>query len=388
MRTTPSILLLAAGTFAVGTDAFIVSAFLPAMAHDLSVTLSTAGQSVTVFALAYALLAPPIAAVTATLLPPRRLLAIALALLAVANLGSALAPGFGLLLATRVLAAAAAGAYSPAAAAAAAALVPAAQRGRALAIVIGGLSVATAVGVPLGHLASQWMGWRAALAGVAGLCLLVAAGLALALPALARPAAVPLRARLQVLRLAAVHRILPLTVLGMAAAYAPYAFVVPLLESWSIAGGSVTAMLMAYGAGAVFGNVASGSATDRWGSAPGLLCAYAALAVVFGGLALLGTAPRFGSWWLVAALMFCWGTASWSQSPAQIHRLIAAAPRSGPVVVALNASAIYAGMAVGTGIGGVAMGWGPRAVPVAAALLALAALLYAWMSLASVRAHQ
>ncbi len=77
-------------------------------------------------------------------------------------------------------------------------------------------------------------------------------------------------------------------------------------------------MLVAYGAGAVFGNIASGSAIDRWGS--------------------------------------------------------------GPVVVALNASAIYAGMAAGTGVGGVVLGSGPRAVPLVAAVLAVAALLYAWLS--------
>lgn len=148
-----SVLVLALGTFAVGTDAFIVSAFLPEMARELGVTTAMAGQSVTIFALAYALLAPVIATLTATL-PRRRLLMAALFFLGLANIGSALAPSLGVLIATRIAAAAAAATYTPNAGAVAAQLVGPEQRARALAIVIGGLSISTALGVPLGHVAS------------------------------------------------------------------------------------------------------------------------------------------------------------------------------------------------------------------------------------------
>ncbi|MFZ5674772.1 MAG: MFS transporter, partial [Pseudomonadota bacterium] len=113
-----SVLILALGTFAVGTDAFIVAAFLPSMAAGLGVTTAMAGQSMTVFAVAYALLAPVIATFTATA-PRRRLLIAALLLLGLANIGSALAPSFAILIVTRIVAAAAAAAYTPNAGAAA-----------------------------------------------------------------------------------------------------------------------------------------------------------------------------------------------------------------------------------------------------------------------------
>ncbi|HKU96442.1 MAG TPA: MFS transporter, partial [Vineibacter sp.] len=153
-------LVLALGTFAVGTDAFIVAAFLPAMADGLTVTPAMAGYSVTAFALSYALLAPIIATLASTL-PRRALLAAALMLLALTNVGSALAPSLGILIATRVAAAAAAAAYSSNAVAVVGLLAAPEVRARMVAIVIGGLTVATAIGVPLGRVASTVMDWRA-----------------------------------------------------------------------------------------------------------------------------------------------------------------------------------------------------------------------------------
>ncbi|MFC5661510.1 MFS transporter [Kitasatospora misakiensis] len=152
------LLLLALGTFAVGTDTMVMAGILGPIADDLGVSVTAAGQLVTVFALGYALLAPPLAALTARW-PRRRLLLTALAVFGAANALSALAPSYGTLLATRVLAAAGAALYTPTANAVATTLVTPERRGRALATVLGGMTVATALGVPLG----TWIGrtdWR------------------------------------------------------------------------------------------------------------------------------------------------------------------------------------------------------------------------------------
>ncbi|MGW4247581.1 MFS transporter, partial [Nocardia sp. NPDC004722] len=93
--------ILAVGTFAVGTDAFILAGFLPELAGALRVSTATAGLAVTVFAATYALGSPVLATLTARL-PRRALLVSALLVLGLANLGSALAPTFSILLATRV----------------------------------------------------------------------------------------------------------------------------------------------------------------------------------------------------------------------------------------------------------------------------------------------
>ncbi|MBM9461844.1 MFS transporter [Aeromicrobium sp. YIM 150415] len=346
--------LLALGTFAVGTDAFVVAGFLPELADDLDVSTSTAGLSVTVFAIGYALLSPVLAAVTATV-PRRRLLVTALLVLGIANLGSALAPGFVALLASRVLAAAGAAAYTPNAGVAASSLVPAERRGRALALVVSGLTVATAVGVPLGGLASRVMGWRPALGLVAGLCLLVAAGLMVLLPRLPGGPRVPLGTRLAVLRVPSVRLILPVTVLGMAAAYTAYAYAVPVFAALDVTGGAVQQMLFLYGVGAIVGAQSSGRLTDRFGGTAVLLTGYTAMAgtlLALGALVLTGASPVI----LVALLTWVWGASTWCQTPPQQHRLMAAAPEDASLVVALNSSGIYVGIGLGTLIGGLGGG--------------------------------
>lgn len=344
--------LLALGTFAVGTDAFVVAGFLPTMAADLGVSLATAGQSVTVFAITYALASPVISTLTASL-ARHRLLVISLGILAAANVGTALAPTFAVLMASRMVAAIGAAAFTPNAGAVASSLVSTERRGRALAIVVSGLSIATAVGVPLGNLASQWMGWRTALTLVALLCVAVAVGLWLLLPRLAGGPRLPLRARLEVLNNPAVRSILPVTILGMTAAYTAYAYAVHAFAAVGIAAQDSQWLLFLYGVGAVVGTRVSGRLTDRYGGARVLTAGYVVMAsvlVTFGVLA----AGHLSAPVVAAVLAFGWGASSWCQTPPQQHRLITAAPDSASFVTSLNSSSIYIGIGLGTLIGGLA----------------------------------
>ncbi|AWL42376.1 MULTISPECIES: MFS transporter [Streptomyces] len=369
-----STLVLALGTFAVGTDAFVVAGFLPSMADSLHVSAARAGQSVTVFAGAYAVLSPVLATATARL-PRRTLLVLALLTLGVANLGSALAPNFAVLIASRVLAAAGAAAYTPCAGAVSAALVRPELRARALAVVVGGLTVATALGVPLGNLASHWLGWRTALGLVAALCLLVAAWLRVIMPALPGNARVPLRTRLAVLRRPAVLAVLPLTVLGMGACYTAYAYSVPALAAVDIPESALLWMLFLYGLGAVIGNLAAGYATDRWGSVRVLTTGYVCMVLALGLLAWLAAADvslRVA----VGLLVLLWGASSWCQTPPQQHRLIEVAPQEAPLVVSLNSSSIYLGIGLGTVLGGLTLPAGMATVYGLGAALAFVALLF------------
>ncbi|MFB7620664.1 MFS transporter [Kitasatospora sp. NPDC056181] len=363
--------VLALGTFAVGTDAFVVAGFLPDLAGDLGVSTAAAGQAVTAFAAAYALLSPVLATLTARV-PRRTLLVAALTGLGVANLATALAPTFAALIVARVAAAGSAAAFTPNAGAVAAFLTGPERRARALAVVVGGLTVATALGVPLGDVAGELTGWRWALAAVAALALLTAAVLALLLPALPGNPAVPLRERLAVLRRPAVRAVLPLTVLGMTAAYTVYAYSVPVLAAVGIGESDTAWPLSLYGLGAVLGNLASGYATDRFGPVRVLSTGYLVLAAGLGGLGLLaayGTrAPA-----LVGLLAVAWGAGSWCQTPPQQHRLIAAAPQEAPLVVALNSSAVYAGIGSGTVLGGLTAHAGAATMYATAAALAAVA---------------
>lgn len=366
--------VLALGTFAVGTDAFVVAGFLPDMAASLQVGEGAAGQSVTVFAAAYAVLSPVLATVTARV-PRRALLVAALVVLGLANLGSALAPSFPVMVVSRVVAAAGAAAYTPGAGAVAAALVRPELRARALAVVVGGLTVATALGVPLGDLAGDRLGWRYALGIVAVACLAVAAGVRAIMPALPGGPRVGLRTRLNVLRRPAVLAILPLTVLGMGASYTVYAYSVPALRAVGV--GETAGMLFLYGLGAVAGNLAAGYATDRWGARRVLPFAYLVMCVSLG---LLAWTAATGAPSPVGLLVLGWGASSWCQTPPQQHRLIAAAPRESPLVVSLNSSAIYAGIGAGTLLGGLTLPSGAALTYGTGAALAAVALAYALLT--------
>jgi predicted MFS family arabinose efflux permease len=377
-------LVLALGTFAVGTDAFVLAGFLPDVATSLRTSTASAGQAVTVFAAAYAIASPVVATLTARL-PRRALLVAALAVLAIANAASALAPNLPLLLAGRVLAAAGAAGYTPTAGAVSAALVRPEMRARALSVVVGGLTVATALGVPLGDAIGSVMGWRAALGLVAVLCLVTAIAAAALMPTLPGSAPVPVSARIAALRRPGVATVLPLTVLGMAAAYTVYAYAIPALHALGIAHGATAWILSAYGLGAIGGNLAAGIAADRLGPTRVLTAGYVLMAATMAAFALLAAAHvRIPA--LVALLAITWGASTWCQTPPQQHRLFTAAPAEAPLLMALNASAIYVGIGIGTASGGLLIGSGATRMFVVAALIACAAL--AWLAGTRHRNHR
>lgn len=366
---------LALGTFAAGTDAFIVAGLLPSMAATLHVSLAAAGQSVTVFAISYAVLAPLLATTTARI-PRRVLLVTALLFIGIANLGAALAPNVATLLVFRVVAAAGAAAYTPAAGAVATAVVGPSARGWGLALVVGGLAVATVLSVPLGNLADAVVGWRVTLGLVAGVCFLAALVVFRILPVVAGGAIVPLRDRLAVLRQPGVVQVLVLTMLGMAASYTVYAYSVPALRAVGVSPAVIGALLFVYGAGAVLGTIVCGYATDRWGAVGVLAVTYSGMTMTLGMLAWLamrGTAAPTVS---VGLLVGLWGASTWSQTPPQQHRLVATVADGVPLALSLNASAIYLGIGSGTALGGVALTVGVPVLYGAGAGLAALALLY------------
>ncbi|MDM0074826.1 MFS transporter [Variovorax sp. J2P1-59] len=285
-------------------------------------------------------------------------------LLGIANFASALSWGLGMLVVTRVAAAACAAAYTPNAGAVAAALAGPQTRARALAVVIGGLTLATALGVPIGHAVSASLSWRASLALVGVMSFVAAAGVFLLMPSVPTGMVVTLRRRLAVLRRPRVLLVLPLTILGMAACYTPYAFTLDVLDALRVPDSALTFMLFAYGAGAFVGNYVSGRGTDRVGPVAILAGTYGLMAVSLGILAWFASEQPAETSLLLAFLMACWGASSWAQSPAQQHRLISSAPEEASLVVALNSSCIYLGMSIGTAIGGQLVGHG-AVVPLA-----------------------
>lgn len=361
--------LLSAGAFAVGSSTYVVAGLLPAVVTGLGVSLTAAGQLTTVFAISYALAAPLLATVTGRW-ERRTLLVTALLVVAVGSALSALTTGYPLVLAGRAVAGLGAAAYTPAATLVATQLLGAAHRGRAVALVFGGLTFALLLGVPAGSLLGGPLGFRGVFALVALVAVLAALAVRGFLPRVDAPPVVGLRERLAVAADGRVLAVLSITVIGVVATMSIYTYVVPLLTASAGVGPAVIGvLLLAYGVGAMVGNSVGGHATDRAGSMRTLIV------VLIGFVAVVATMPLTMTTALGAGLvMFVWSVFTWAfNSPLQ-SLLLQIAPAGG-LVLALNASAIFVGVGLSGVVGGLIIDTvGVRGLPPVSAVLGVIAL--------------
>ncbi|MER7349426.1 MFS transporter [Streptomyces aurantiacus] len=361
--------LLMLGAFTLGLDAYVMAGLLPVVADDLDTTVSLAGQMVTVFTLAYAVSAPLVAGLLAGA-RPRVLIVASLAVFTLGNGATALAPGLAVLLLSRVVAGVGAGVYSALSTAAAASLAGPERRGRALALVMGGMSSGTVLGVPLGVLLADHTSWRSTMWLVTGLGAVALAGLALGLPQVPAEPPVPVRARLGALADRAVLPVVGVSFLAAVSSLGLYTYLAPVLEAAGGVGeGDVAPYLWAWGIGGVLGSVLAGPLVDRWGRVYALVAGVmAALVVAEVSLPLLGAAAF--------PALVVWGAAGWALQVPQQHRLLALSAERGTVALALNNSALYLGSAVGSGAAGLALsaGLGAERLPWVAAGVAAAGL--------------
>jgi predicted MFS family arabinose efflux permease len=352
---TGALYALALGTFAVGTEGFMIAAILPTISQSLSVTVQAAGLLVTIFALVYALSSPVLTALTAGF-GRRSLLMGSLAAFAVANLLAAASPGYWMLAAARILLALAAGLYVPNANALAGALVAPSRRGRALAIVNGGITVAVAVGVPLGALVGAHLGWRATFVGVAVLSVAALAVLAVKLPRdLAGSAPASLRGRLAVISHPGALTVLMVTTVWAIGAYTVYTYISPfLIASTGITPEHAGLVLTLLGVSAVGGVTLGGIANDRYGARRAQQLTLPVMAAAFTGLtvAALTLAPHALP--VVLPLIVLWGASAWGFFTPQQNRLIGVVgAANAPVALSLNASFMYLGFSLGALFGSI-----------------------------------
>ena len=351
----PALYWLALGTFAIGTEGFMIAALLTTIATDIRVSVAQAGLLVSIFALAYAISSPVLTALTGRV-DRRRLLLVSMTLFAMLNMVAALAHSFLALAAARVLLAFAAGIYTPNANALAGALVPAEQRGRAIAVVNGGLTAAIALGVPLGAFVGDRLGWRMTFVGVAALSTVAVLGLAKGLPRGVGAAMVSasLAERARAVRNPQVARTLAVTTAWASGTYAVYTYVAPLLYmATPLRGSQIGVALFMWGAAAGFGLLISGHTTDRFGSRLVLRASLTGLILALAGLAVVANvvAPAHAVVPVLAAIAL-WGMCSWAFFPAQQTRLIELVGVSGaPVALSLNASFMYLGFSLGAALG-------------------------------------
>jgi DHA1 family inner membrane transport protein len=371
---TLAVLALAMGGFAIGTTEFMAMGLLPQIANGVSVSIPSAGHLISAYALGV-VVGAPVLAVSGARLPRRGLLVALMVAYAVANALSALAGSYGLLLVARFLDGVPHGAFFGVASLVAASLAPAGREGRAVAMVMIGLSVANVVGVPAATWMGQHLGWRSAFWVAAGLALVTAALVTAFVPACPGNADATGRRELRLFAEPQAWLTLLAGAIGFGGMFALYSYIANVVtQVGGLPDGAVPVFLLAFGLGMVAGTWVAGSLAD-WSVFRALLGSSLAMAVLL--LVFFVLAPD--GYWAIAPAFLVAVASSVLVVNLQL-RLMDVAGEAQTLGAAMNHSSLNLGNALGAWLGGlvIAAGAGYRApslVGVGLALLGLAVLL-------------
>lgn len=349
---------LAVGTFAIGVESFAISSLLPQIADSTGVSLTQAGYLVLAFALANAFGSPVLAALTGTA-DRRRTLTITALLFAAGAVWAGFSLGYADLMAARILMALSAGLYTATAQATGVAISSADHRARAISVIVGGTTMAVAFGAPLGALVAGLVSWRGSYFMVAGFGVIAAASIWIMLPAGLRGTQLTLRQRIAAVALPGVPGALLTTLLNLAGAFTVIIYLaVVTVQSIGLPRELVPAVLLAFGIGAAFGNAAGGQLADRVGARPTVIGATILNGLMLLAISLAAHLPADIVGPTFFALIVLWGATGWAFPPAQSSYLLSLSPGNAPLVLSLNASALYLGIAGGSLIGGLVLQYG------------------------------
>lgn len=368
--------LLAGLAFVVGTVELVVAGVLDELAASFAVSQGRAGLLMSLYALVYALLGPLLVYLSAGI-ERRRLLAGALLAFIGANLASAAAPSFALLLASRLLVAASASVIVVVAITLAVAIVAPERRGRAIGLVFAGIVASLALGVPLGTLIGEFWGWRSLFLLLAGVALLGLPLLLRLLPAIPGAPGIAPAEQLRALARGRVPFAHLASLLQMTGQFTVYTYIVPfLVGSMALDKPTISLVLLVYGGGGILGALLGGRAADRW---PGPATFVAFLLLHALALVLLPFATG-GLPLLLGAVVF-WCVFNMAPGPAIQKYLVELSPDTAAIQISLNTSAIQLGVALGAFIGAILVDQvAVRALPWWGAALILGAAACGWLS--------
>jgi DHA1 family inner membrane transport protein len=365
-----AILALAVGGFAIGTTEFMAMGLLPQVADGVGVSIPTAGHLISAYAVGVVVGAPVLAFLGARL-PRRGLLVALMVAYAGANALSAVAGSFGLLLLARFLDGVPHGAYFGVASLVAASLAPRGREGRAVAMVMIGLSVANVVGVPAATWMGQHLGWRSAFWIAAALALLTAVLVTALVPSVPGDAEATGRRELSLFARPQAWLTLLAGAIGFGGMFALYSYIAKVVtEVGDLPDGAVPVFLLAFGLGMVAGTYVAGALAD-WSVFRSLLGSSLAMAVL---LLVYAALARAGWYALVPAFLV-----AMSSSVLVVNlqlRLMSVAGDAQTLGAAMNHSSLNLGNALGAWLGGlvIAAGWGYRAPALVGSVLALLGL--------------
>ncbi|WP_198674190.1 MFS transporter [Brevibacillus sp. Leaf182] len=353
MSNTWKVYFLSLVSFLVGTSEYVISGILDKISNTMGISITAAGQLVTIFSFVYAIVTPVMMAITAKM-DRRRLLVSALGIFVVANILSFALQGFEFFIIARVIMAVGAGMVVVTALDIAAKISPEGKQASSIATVIMGFTASLIIGVPLGRVAAAAFEWQSVFGFIALAGLLAMFVLSRTIPQVKGDVPVPLSKQLALLKNPKVGLGLSVTFFWLGGYSIAYTYISPyLLEAADISENLLSSALLAFGLASLIGSKFGGYSTDKWGVFSTLL---GGMVLHVAALILLSiTVSISHEPFTVIAILVLWSFAAWSSGPTQQYNLVRIEPNNSGVMLGLNQSMMQLAMAAGAGIGGIAV---------------------------------
>ncbi|WP_152656565.1 MFS transporter [Oceanobacillus sp. CFH 90083] len=342
------IILLALGAFVTGTSEFVVSGILEIISFDLDVSISMAGQLITIYSLSYAIGALVLVMVTSRL-DRKKVLLYAIFIFILGNLVAFFSYHFLLLMLSRVIMAMSGGLYIVVATNYAAQIAAPEKRGSAMATVITGFTVSLVLGVPIGTFLAGYLDWNYIFLIIAlGTAVLFILLLKLVPDIQANPS-LPFKQQLEVIKDRRLLSGLTTTIFWILGYTMVFAYISPLLSnSTGFSIEMISIALFVLGTFAFIGSRFGGYAVDKWGPDRTI-----SLSLIIHIIALLVlTFTQFSATGVFITLAV-WGIATWTTTPAKQFYLISLKPESSETVLSFNTALMNVGMMLGSALGGI-----------------------------------
>jgi multidrug resistance protein len=366
---------LAVATFAIGTTEFVIVGLIPGMAVDLGVSVPVAGLLVSLYALSITVGTPIFSALTGRF-PRRGLILVLMAIFTLCNLAAALSPSYPTLLASRIVMGVAHGVFFGVGATVATSLVPKSKSGSAVAVMMGGLTVAMVIGVPLGSWIGQMFNWRVPFFVVTILGTIALIGLIWQLPRnIEQPPAAGFWSQIGLLGNKRLSLMYLLTSISFGGTFIVFTFLAPIMtDITGVPESTVGVALLLFGGATVVGNFIGGRMTDVIGTRKSMIVLLLGL---IGSFILMSLTIHIAT--ALLAVIALWGVFAFAIPPVMQAGVVSVAEEVAPGAVGtasgMNIAAFNLGISSGSFIGGRLLeGPGLITTPYAAIAMAVVAL--------------
>lgn len=339
--------ILAIVSFVVGMAELIVGGILDIVSSGLGVSVSKAGELITIYSLVFAISSPVLLTLTAKV-ERKRLALITLSLFFVGNLVAFLSPNFLVLFLSRIISAACGSLLVVLCVTIGSSIVKEEFRARAIGIIFMGISGSLVLGVPAGLIVGNHFGWRSPFLFIAILTLISMIGVYFFLGKIEPKPVISLGKQLNTLKNSKILFAQLTSVLFLTGHLTLYAYLTPFLKSTLHLDATwVSFFYFIFGISAVFGGGLGGFMADKWGSKKSILT----IVVIFCLVMFILPKVTF-SIILFVIVMMVWSMLSWAITPAQQNYLIETSPETSDIQQSLNNSALHVGIALGSILGG------------------------------------